>query len=277
MDRHMRYPGFLGKALTLSYDDAVEQDAKLIEIMNKYGLKGTFNVCTEVFAPEGTVYPEGRAHRRMTEKASYDLYMSNGMEIAAHGCTHPRLEQLVTNECMYEIFQDKTNIEKATGKICRGFAYPYGSYNDMVVENLKAAGFLYARTVNASNNFYFPENWLTLAPTCHHNAPNLMDLANAFISTPAYDAPYLFYLWGHSFEFEMNNNWNVLEDFAALVGGREDIWYATNSEIFEYVEAYRQMQVSNDGKTYFNPTCRSLFFDYHGRMCEVKPGETFRL
>ena len=40
----MRFPGGKAKALTLSYDDGVRQDKKLIEIFNKNGIKGTFNV-----------------------------------------------------------------------------------------------------------------------------------------------------------------------------------------------------------------------------------------
>lgn len=32
------------KAVTFSFDDGVTQDIRLIEIFNKYGLKGTFNL-----------------------------------------------------------------------------------------------------------------------------------------------------------------------------------------------------------------------------------------
>ena len=49
----MRFPGGLGKALTLSYDDGVEQDIKLIDILNRYGLKCTFNLNSGCYAPEG--------------------------------------------------------------------------------------------------------------------------------------------------------------------------------------------------------------------------------
>ena len=84
----------------------------------------------------------------------------------------------------------------------------------------------------------------------------------------------MFYLWGHSFEFEANNNWNVIEEFASFMGKREDVWYATNIEIFEYIEAYKRLRVSNDGKIYFNPTSTTLCFDVHFKLYELKPGET---
>lgn len=52
----MRFPEGRKKAVTLSYDDGVEQDMRLVEVMEKYGLKGTFNLNSGLFAPEGTVY-----------------------------------------------------------------------------------------------------------------------------------------------------------------------------------------------------------------------------
>ena len=81
----MRYPGGKKKALTLSYDDGVEQDIRLIELMKKNGLKGTFNLNSGLYAEEGTVYPPGTVHRRMTEKMATEVYGSSGMEVAVHG------------------------------------------------------------------------------------------------------------------------------------------------------------------------------------------------
>ena len=40
----MRFPGGAYKVVTLSYDDNVEEDVRLVEIMKKHGLKGTFNL-----------------------------------------------------------------------------------------------------------------------------------------------------------------------------------------------------------------------------------------
>ncbi len=274
MDRWMRFPGFKKKAFTMSYDDAVQQDARLVDIMLQNGLKGTFNICTERFVPEGTKFPEGQIHRRMTKMETYDLFNKDGIEIAVHGCRHPRLEALPDNECAYEILQDRTNIEKATGKLCRGMAYPYGTFNEKVKEIAKMCGILYARTIDCDESFALSEDWLALKPTCHHNAPNLMALAKEFVEMDVWDQPRMFYLWGHSFEFEANNNWNVIEEFASFMGKREDVWYATNIEIFEYIEAYKQMRVSNDGKIYFNPTSTTLYFDVHFNLYELKPGET---
>ena len=49
----MRFPGGLRKAVTLSYDDGVEQDRELIGILDQAGLKCTFNLNSGCFPPEG--------------------------------------------------------------------------------------------------------------------------------------------------------------------------------------------------------------------------------
>ncbi len=274
MYRRMRFPGFLPKALTLSYDDGVQTDARLIEIMQKNGLKGTFNINSGLFAPEGTVYPEGQAHRRMSKKEAYALYKDSGMELATHGYSHPHLEVLSEAEITSEILLDRIDIEKETGIITRGHAYPYGSFNDKVVSCLKACGILYARSVSSTFKFTVPEDFLRLQPTCHHKTGNLMELAQRFKETSVVNEPMLFYLWGHSYEFDMDNNWNVIEEFAEYIGKQEDIWYATNIEILEYIENYKKIITSGDGSLVYNPTNVTLYFNVRGVKYELKPGQT---
>ncbi len=277
MNRVMVFPNNKMKALTLSYDDGVDDDIRLIEIMRKNGLKGTFNINTGCFSAEGTVFPKNAFHRRMTEAQAYKLYENNGMEVAVHTCTHPHLENLPLNEVTYEVLQDKMNIEKATGRICRGMAYPYGTTNDEVVEVLKKCGILYSRTTQATRYFGIPENWLRLPSTCHHNDPELMKLAKNFVESNPVHGVQLFYLWGHSYEFERDDNWNVIEKFAEYIGNRDDIWYATNSEIFEYIEAYKQLRTSCDGHIIYNPTVATLYFMIKDTKYEIAPGKTVRV
>ena len=132
----MRFPEGRKKALTLSYDDGVEQDIRLIDIMRRHGLKGTFNLNSGLYAPEGTVYPAGTVHRRMTQSAATALYADSGMEIAVHALTHPHLENLPREAVAYEIVRDRENLEKQFGRVVRGMAYPYGTTSDAVVQTL---------------------------------------------------------------------------------------------------------------------------------------------
>ncbi|MCI8798917.1 polysaccharide deacetylase family protein [Acetatifactor muris] len=270
----MRFPGGKKRALTLSYDDGVEQDARLIDIMKKHGLKGTFNISSGLYAPEGKTWPEGTIHRRMSKKTCQELYGNSGMEVAVHGLTHPWLEQLPENLCTFEVLQDRMNLEAEYGTMVRGMAYPFGTYNDSVVDTLKRCGIVYSRTVEATEKFDIPTDWLRMPATCHHNSPRLMELAHKFVDNPFPFAPGLFYLWGHSYEFEANDNWQVIEEFADFMGNREDIWYATNIEIYDYIAACKQLIFSMDQKKVYNPTFTTLYFRMNMNDYSVKPGET---
>ena len=270
----MRFPEGKAKALTLSYDDGVEQDIRLIEIMKANGLKGTFNINTGCYSEEGKVFPAGQVHRRMSKSLAKKTYLNSGMEVAVHTLTHPYLEWEADNVCAYEVLQDRKNIEEDYGVITRGMAYPYGTYSDSVVATLKQCGIVYSRTTISTEKFDIPTDWLSLSATCHHIYPRLMDLAHKFVEDKVERNPWLFYLWGHSYEFEQKDNWNVIEEFAEYTGNRDDIWYATNIEIYDYVAAYKQLIFSVDGKTIYNPTATTLFFEHRNKIYCIKPGET---
>ena len=83
----------------------------------------------------------------------------------------------------------------------------------------------------------------------------------------------MFYLWGHSYEFEANDNWNVIEEFAEYMANREDIWYATNIEIYDYQDAFKKLLFSVDGRIVKNPTAMELWFFLNGKEYSIKPGE----
>ena len=264
------------KVLTLSYDDGVVQDIRLIEIMNKYGLKGTFNINSGLYVPEDKI--REKYYGRMKLSEAKKLYINSGHEVAVHAYTHPFLEKLDSAEVIYEITEDRKSIEQEYGIIARGMAYPFGTYSENVVDILGKCGIAYARTVNSTFHFGFPENWLLLNPTCHHNSEKLMSLAETFVETPnrQYNAQ-MFYLWGHSYEFDNNDNCDVIEKFAEYTGGHDHIWYATNIEIYDYVKAYKSLQTSYDKKTVHNPSAIDVWFETKGEVYRIKSGETVKL
>ena len=273
----MRFPGGRAKVLTLSYDDGIFEDFRLIDIMTRHGLKGTFNINAEHM---NNVKKPADAHReRLNAEQARALYRPSGNEIALHGYTHPHLESLSRERMAYEILMDRVGLEALTGEIVRGMAYPFGTTNDGVVACLETCGVAYARTVVSTGSFRLPENkrdWLRLPATCHHNDSRLVALADSFsANTPRpFDACLMFYLWGHAYEFAINDNWHVIEDFAARMGGHEDIWYATNIEIYDYIEAYSQLRWSANGKIAHNPTATTLWFNYGTTPVVLAPGET---
>lgn len=262
---YMRFPGERAKALTLSYDDHSDQDIRLVGILNRNGIKGTFNISTGLHAPEGKVYRPGAICRRMTRQAAIDLYKSSGHEVAVHGYSHPYLTQLPTSAVTQEVYLDRIHLEADFETDVRGMAYPYGdsSYSGEVAEALRACGIAYARMTSPTRSFRFPDDWLRWYPTCKHTDENLMKMAEEFVAHGASMEPLLFYLWGHSFEFERDDNWQVIEDFCTYMGQREDVWYATNIEIYDYVQAYRRLIWTADLSRVTNPSAIPVSFLYH--------------
>ena len=271
----LRFPEWKYKAVTLSYDDGVIFDKKLIEIMNKYGLKCTFNINSELFAEEtgGT---------RMTKDEATELYFNSPHEVAVHGAKHVALAEVSSEAATRDVIVDRENLEKQFGRIIKGMAYAYGSYNDTVVEILKNCGIQYARTTVFTNKFELPIDWLRLSPTCHHTADNLDALTDEFLHLKEggcfwRNSPKLFYLWGHSYEFNDNNNWEIIENFAKKVGNREDIWYCTNGELYDYVKAYEKLEYSVDGKLIKNVTDTDIYLCYYGKNTFIKAGTITRI
>jgi len=264
------------KVLTLSYDDGVVQDIRLIEIMNKHGLKGTFNINSGIYLPEDSV--RDRFYGRLKLSEAKELYTDSGHEVAVHAFTHPMLEKLDSAEIIYEVTEDKRRIEEDYGVIAVGMAYPYGTYNDLVIDVLKKCHIAYARTVESTHKFEFPQNWLTLHPTCHHCDEKLGELIKQFVEKPDRRGnSEIFYLWGHSYEFDNDDNWNVIEEFAAYAGGQEHIWYATNIEIYNYVQAYKRLVTSYDKKIVYNPSAIDVWAEIRGETYCIKAGETVKL
>lgn len=270
----MRFPGGLKKALTLSYDDGVEQDEQLIPILDAHGVRGTFNISSGLYCPEGRVYEPGRIHRPMTFARAKALYDTSRHEVAVHCLTHANLPELPISMVVGEVIRDRENLEREFGGVIRGMAYPFGAYNSAVVQALDDCGIAYSRTVHSTHDFDFPENWLMLHPTCHHADPQLFALCDRFLADEARFSSKLFYLWGHSYEFESDDNWQVIRDFCEKMGGREDIWYATNIEIVDYVNAYRSLRASANGRKLHNPTAMRIWAQDNQGVFEIGPGET---
>ena len=260
---YMQFPGGVSKALTLSYDDGVVQDIRLMEILQKYRIKCTFNLNSGLFGDEAKKFPAGQNHPRLTKQQAQELYQNSGMEVAAHGLHHPFLEHLPPEQCVQELMEDRRNLEAMFGGTVRGCAYPYGTFNSDVEQTLRLCGYAYARSIDDQmperTKYELPADWFHWRPTCHHTEERLLTLAQKYVELKAKRAR-VFYLWGHSYEFDEQNNWDLIEQFCQIVSGKSDIWYATNMEIYNYVEAYRRLRFNADGTFVENPSDTDVCF-----------------
>ena len=273
MSAFLKYPGFREKAVTLSYDDGTLTDKKLVEIMKKYGLAGTFNV--------GTLTDEPGNYKLSYDEAK-EIYLQEGIEVAVHGARHLTWTEVEPALAMRDIMANREALEKNFGKIVNGCAYPNGAYNDTVVDILRNAGIKYARTVVSTEDFKLPTDWLRMPATCHHNNPRLMELVDNFLKIehmPYFwrNKPRLFYLCGHSAEFKRDDNWDVIERFADKIAGKDNIWYATNSEIYDYVRAFDRLIFSVDLTYVENPSATDVYINVLDKELIVPAGKTVEI
>ncbi len=277
----MRFPGGKPKAVTFSYDDGFPEDKKLAELFNKYNLKCTFNL--NGFKPRnGWGISEAEVKKHI---------LSHGHEVAVHGYIHRANGLIRPIEGIREILQCRLELEDIFGIIIRGMAYPDSGINkfsnsanyETIVNYLKELDIAYSRSTSCNQSFELPQDWYNWQPTAHHNNPEIMEYIDTFINldiSALYRAnrdPRLFYIWGHSFEFSRNDNWDRLDEICKKLTGKKDIWYATNMEIYDYVNAYNSLKYSADGSIVYNPALFEIWFDIDGTLYSIKPGETLKI
>ena len=265
------WPGFRRKAVTFSYDDGVRNDRRLVELLNRHGLRGTFNLNSGKLSADDS--GDDAWNVRAREVAS--LYA--GHEVAVHGLRHESWNVTLPAVAAADIARDRLTLEALAGHPVEGSAYPCGGHSKGPAADsaLRALGIVHARVVASRDDFAVPADFLDWNPTMHHSRPDAADLARRFLDAAdaAAAEPALFYVWGHSYEFRTEEDWAKMDELCALFGGRDDVWAATNVEICRYVLAFRALRGSLDGRILENPTAIPLWLVAGGRPVVLKPGE----
>lgn len=99
-----------------------------------------------------------------------------------------------------------------------------------------------------------------------------MELAERFVSSTPYLEPWLFYLWGHSYEFDTDHNWDRIEAFCRYVSGKDDVWYATNIEIYDYTMAYEGLKYAAAANLVYNPSVIPVWINYNDTVVKIESG-----
>ncbi len=278
----LRFPEGKLKAVTFSYDDGVRQDIRFVEMLDKYGLKGTFNVNTLIFGDSEDSW-------RMSAEAVKKYIFDKGHELAIHGANHRAPAKQRPIEVIRDVLDCRLGLEELLGVIVRGMAYPDSGITNIqpgcadyekIREILCDLGVAYSRTLGGDNDrFEIPTDFYAWMPTAHHNNPKVFEYIekfNAFKEDGEYKAnktAKLFYLWGHTYEFDRNGNWDRIEKICEELSGKDDVWYATNIEIHDYVKAYESLVWSADARMVYNPTLLDVWFWSDGRIYCIRSGE----
>ena len=282
----LRFPEGKMKAVTFSYDDGVRQDIRFVEMLDKYGLKGTFNV-------NSMMYGEGNGSTRLSADEVKREIFDKGHEVAIHGANHRAPGKQRPAEVIRDVLDCRLGLEELLGAIVRGMAYPDSGIRNIqpgcadyekIREILCDLGVAYSRTLGGDNDtFEVPTDFYAWMPTAHHNNAKIFEYIekfNAFKEDGGYSAhktPKLFYLWGHTYEFDRNDNWDHIEKICSELSGKDDVWYATNIEIHDYVKAYESLIWSANAKTVYNPTLIDVWMWCDANIVKVGSGETVQI
>lgn len=223
------------KAVTFSYDDGVTQDIRLIEMLNRYNLKCTFNLNSERLGKNGCLIRENQriAHYKIWPQDVREIYA--GHEVAVHTLTHPNLTTLDEQEIIRQVEEDRLKLSDLAGYEVVGMAYPCGGVNndDRVAKIIREhTGVRYSRTITSTHSFELQENLYRFNPSVYHlEWEKMMEMAEQFVMMKP-ETPQIFYIWGHSYEMDYNNTyWDRLEELCKRISGREDTFYGTNREV----------------------------------------------
>ena len=259
------FPEGKRKALTMSYDDGQIHDLRLIEIFNKYGIKGTFHLNGSSLNKPGMVTSEDVATHYV------------GHEVACHMLTHPFPERIPIVEVINETLEDRKRLEAACGYIVRGMSYPFGKYSQEIINAMKPCGIEYSRTAESRAGFNPPEDFMRWHSTCHHS-DDIFGKLDALVNNK-WGPLQIFYIWGHSYEFpQVEGAWERMEEFCKKASEHSDkIWFATNIEIYDYIMALKTLKISADKTMVYNPTNIDVWIAADECPVKIPAGETVKL
>lgn len=223
------------KAVTFSYDDGVTQDQRLIGLLNRYELKGTFNLNSDLLGKAGSLVREDVTVAHVKPRREEIARIYAGHEVAGHTLTHPMLTELPDEEIIRQVEADRLALSELVGYEVVGFAYPGGGVNfnahvaQVIQEN---TGVKYARTTVSARSFDVQPDLYVFRPTVYHHTEwaQMERLADEFIALRP-DTPKVFYIWGHAYEFDIRDEWGRFERFLQKIAGHDDIFYGTNAQV----------------------------------------------
>lgn len=200
------------KAITFSFDDGVAQDKKAIEILDRYGLKATFNLNSGLSGTDGSCNTaNGGWVDRFICKLDDIKEIYKKHEVAVHTVTHAHLPSLSDEMVIKEVKEDQETLSKYVGYDVVGMSYPCAPPNcnervaKLIKDNTKIR---YARDFESSHSFDTKKNLLLFKPTVFWGEDCAFKMAEDFINLKT-DEPKIFYIWGHTYEADIDDviNW----------------------------------------------------------------------
>ena len=262
------YPKGKTKAFNISYDDGILQDVRFVALLNRYGLKGTFNLNSQLMEQEFEwVHPNGMTVKRLGVDAVRHLY--DGHEIASHSLTHPYLSSKSRDEILWEMGEDKRRLEELFGREVAGFGVPFHFYDETVVDCVKKCGFEYGRNSELTHHYSPWQDPFCWSCGVFHLEPELDEFVDGFFRTEQELA--LCQIVGHSYDLDAEGLWQKLEGILARMAEDDRICSMTHLELVRYLNAMKCAEVNDHSIE--NKSNLTLWFRVDDEVLEMAPGQ----
>ena len=191
------------------WDDGVVNDVKVAEICRQFGAKATFNLnpgLSQTQRMAGWKYQDFEVFRlgKSEFKSVYE-----GFELASHTMTHPHPTKIDPEVFRKEAVDARHYIEDLKQRVQRGFAWPFGDFNEACAHILREEGFAYGRTTQYAEDILKTPDYMALPSHCHFADPEFEKKWQAAKKTG------VFYFWGHS--YEMKNDKALWDRYESLI------------------------------------------------------------
>lgn len=225
----------------MSYDDGLIQDIRLVQLFNQNKIVGTFNLNSAYLGATRNWFGDSVFQKYIPKDSLLIVYKNH--EIAAHGAFHKDFTNISDAEILNEVNSDISVLTKITNREIKSLAYPFGNTNEYVMKVLSTTQITNARTVNDTHNFDLPTNYLIWNPTCHDS--KALDYLNEYIELNKHELS-VFYVWGHSWEFDNEKRWNNIVKFCEQIGNKSDIWYVGCGQFTDYIKAIKKVEIQEN-------------------------------
>lgn len=209
------------KIVSLSFDDGTIYDAGFIELLNKYNLKATLNLNSGL--KDFVWYYEDKPIKRFDLKKVRDLY--DGHEVASHSLTHPYFSSLSEDEITKEVKEDISNLTEIFGREIAGFAFPFHDQTEENIQTVKDSVKLKYIRYSFFAEDYLPQDRYHIPINALYGDADIYEKLEEFKKNTLENS--LFVIAGHSYEFEVKNDWEKIEKLLSYLKNDDELTVLT--------------------------------------------------
>ena len=201
----------MAKYFLLSFDDGTVYDKRFVDLLNRYGIKGTFNLNSGL--EDYVWYYEDRFPvRRQILSETVEQY--RGHEIASHSLHHHWLNTLSPPQISREIGEDCKTLRNIFGLKEIGFGVPFTACTEREIKLIRKY-VRYIRLSEFADSFALPKDPYHIPIHALYNDEDIRKKITRFAASDLENA--LFVMAGHSYELEVLGHWGYMEELLKFI------------------------------------------------------------